>query len=188
MGRRAAPRRAPTTRSWSATATTGIRAGPEPAFPGEFSGTQIHAHDYRDPEEFRGKRVVVVGGGNSGMDIARDASHAADATYLSLRRGVHVIRKRLGRKDTPVDQTLAPPWLPWPIKQKGFEMLRRRSGNISDYGFPEPDHKIGHAHPTLSDQIHDRLADGAVRPSRTSASCAGDPGPVRGRIGGAGRR
>ena len=147
---------------------------PEPAFPGEFSGTQIHAHDYRDPEEFRGKRVVVVGGGNSGMDIARDASHAADATYLSLRRGVHVIRKRLGRKDTPVDQTLAPPWLPWPIKQKGFEMLRRRSGNISDYGFPEPDHKIGHAHPTLSDQIHDRLADGAVRPKPNIRELRGD--------------
>ena len=137
---------------------------PEPAFPGSFDGLAMHAHDYRRPEQLAGKRVVVVGGGNSGMDIARDASHVAEATYLSLRRGVHVLRKRLGRKRKPVDQTLAPPWLPWPVKQKGFEVIRWRSGDVSDYGLPKPDHKVGHAHPTVSDQIHERLESGAVVP------------------------
>ena len=137
---------------------------PDPAFPGEFAGVEMHAHDYRRPEQLAGKRVVVVGGGNSGMDIARDASHVADETFLSLRRGYHVIKKRLGRKKTPIDQTLLPPWLPWPVKQKAFEVLRRRSGDISDYGFPKPDHKVGHAHPTVTDQIHERLAAGAVKP------------------------
>ena len=135
---------------------------PEPPFPGEFSGTQMHAHDYRRPELLAGKRVLVVGGGNSGMDIARDASEVAEATFLSLRRGVHVLRKRLGRRAKPIDQTLAPAWLPWPIKQKGFELLRWRSGDISEFGFPKPDHKVGHAHPTVSDDIHDKLASGAV--------------------------
>jgi dimethylaniline monooxygenase (N-oxide forming) len=135
---------------------------PEPPFPGSFDGLEMHSHDYRDPSIFAGKRVVVVGGGNSGVDIARDAGDHGERAFLSLRHGIHVLRKRLGRKRTPIDQTLAPPWLPWPIKQKGFEFLRRRSGDISDYGFPEPDHKIGQAHPTVSDQIHDRLASGAV--------------------------
>jgi dimethylaniline monooxygenase (N-oxide forming) len=135
---------------------------PEPPFPGSFDGLELHSHDYRDPSTFEGKRVVVVGGGNSGVDIARDAGDYGEKAYLSLRRGIHVLRKRLGRKNKPIDQTLAPPWVPWPIKQKGFELLRRRSGDISDYGFPEPDHKIGHAHPTVSDQIHDRLASGKV--------------------------
>jgi dimethylaniline monooxygenase (N-oxide forming) len=135
---------------------------PEPAFPGSFDGVQMHSHDYRRPEQLAGRRVVVVGGGNSGMDIARDASHVAEASYLSLRRGVHVFRKRLGRRRKPVDQTLVPPWLPWRLKQKGFELMRWRSGDISDYGFPEPDHKVGHAHPTLSDEIHDRLESGDV--------------------------
>jgi cation diffusion facilitator CzcD-associated flavoprotein CzcO len=137
---------------------------PEPAFPGEFSGVEMHSHDYRRPEQLAGKRVVVVGGGNSGMDIARDAADHAEKAFLSLRRGYHVIRKRLGRRRTPVDQTLAPPWLPWPLKQKGFELMRLRSGDISDYGFPKPDHKVGHAHPTVSDEIHDRLEAGAVKP------------------------
>ena len=135
---------------------------PEPPFPGSFDGLEMHSHDYREPSTFQGKRVVVVGGGNSGVDIARDAGDHGEQAFLSLRRGIHVLRKRLGRKRKPIDQTLAPPWLPWPLKQKGFELLRRRSGDISDYGFPEPDHKIGHAHPTVSDQIHDRLASGAV--------------------------
>ena len=52
---------------------------PEPPFPGEFDGVQMHSHDYRRPEQLEGRRVVVVGGGNSGMDIARDASFVADA-------------------------------------------------------------------------------------------------------------
>jgi dimethylaniline monooxygenase (N-oxide forming) len=147
---------------------------PEPAFPGEFVGTEMHAHDYREPSAFEGRRVVVVGGGNSGMDIARDASYHAEATFLSLRRGVHVLRKRLGSKRTPIDQMLAPPWVPWPLKQKGFEVIRWRSGDISDYGFPDPDHKVGHAHPTVSDHIHDRLAAGAVAPKPNIRELAGE--------------
>ena len=147
---------------------------PEPPFPGEFSGEQMHAHDYRRPEQLAGKRVVVVGGGNSGMDLARDAADHGEAAYLSLRRGVHVLRKRLGRKRVPVDQTVPPAWLPWPIKQKGFEVIRRRSGDIADYGFPEPDHKVGHAHPTVSDEIHDRLAAGTVSAKPNIRELRGD--------------
>ena len=145
---------------------------PEPAFPGEFSGVEMHSHEYRDDSVLRDKRVVVVGGGNSGVDIAVAASYAAKRSILSLRRGVHVIRKRLSGK--PVDQQLAPPWLPWPLKQKGFELLRKRSGNISEHGFPEPDHKIGHAHPTVSDDFLARLADGAIVPKPNIRELRGD--------------
>jgi len=147
---------------------------PEPPFPGEFSGVEMHSHDYRDPSQLAGKRVVVVGGGNSAMDIARDAADNGEAAYLSVRRGVHVLRKRLGRKRTPVDQTLAPPWLPWFLKQKGFEMIRIRSGDVSKYGLPRPDHKVGHAHPTVSDEIHDRLETGTVIPKPNIRELRGD--------------
>jgi len=147
---------------------------PEPPFPGGFDGEQMHSHDYRRPEQLAGKRVLVVGGGNSGMDIVRDAADFGAAAFLSLRRGVHVIRKRLGRKRKPIDQTLAPPWLPWTLKQKGFELMRIRSGDVSDYGFDEPDHKVGHAHPTVSDEIHDRLGAGAVKPKPNVRELRGD--------------
>ncbi|HEX5955127.1 MAG TPA: NAD(P)-binding domain-containing protein [Solirubrobacterales bacterium] len=147
---------------------------PEPPFPGEFNGVEMHSHDYRRPEQLAGKRVIVVGGGNSGVDIARDAADFADEAYLSLRRGIHVIRKRIGRKRKPVDQLLAPPWLPWPLKQKGFEVLRWRSGDVSDLGLPVPDHKVGHAHPTVSDQIRDRLEAGTVTPKPNIRELRGD--------------
>jgi dimethylaniline monooxygenase (N-oxide forming) len=150
------------------------RRWPEPPFPGRFDGTEMHAHDYRDPEVFAGKRVVVVGVGNSGMDIARDASRVAEATFLSARRGVHVLRKRLGRKRKPIDQMLAPAWVPWWLRQKGFELFRWRSGDVSRLGLPGPDHKVGHAHPTVSDEIHDRLAAGAVRPKPNIRELRGD--------------
>ena len=135
-------------------------------------GEQMHSHDYRDERPFAGKRVVVVGGGNSGVDIACASSYVSERTILSLRRGIHVIRKRLGGK--PVDQQLAPAWLPWAIKQKGFELLRRRSGDVSDHGLPVPDHKIGHAHPTVSEEVYDRLADGSVVPKPNIKELRGD--------------
>src|SRR5918997_2241086 len=77
---------------------------PEPAFPGSDTCDieQIHAHQYVDPEQLRGKDVVVLGMGNSAMDIAVDASYSARSTYLAARRGAHVVPKYLfGR---PADQ------------------------------------------------------------------------------------
>ena len=54
---------------------------PEPAFPGSdvFAGVQMHSHDYLgdDPAFFRDKHVVVLGMGNSAMDIAVEASFTA---------------------------------------------------------------------------------------------------------------
>ena len=47
----------------------------------------MHAHYYRTPDVFAGKRVVVLGIGNSATDIAVEASRVAAATYLAMRRG-----------------------------------------------------------------------------------------------------
>jgi dimethylaniline monooxygenase (N-oxide forming) len=62
---------------------------PEPMFPGHetFTGTQIHAHDYRDNVLFAGRRALILGMGNSAMDIAVEASYVAERTFLAARRG-----------------------------------------------------------------------------------------------------
>src|SRR5688572_17463704 len=62
---------------------------PEPAFPGSdsFEGEQMHSHHYTDPSQLAGKDVVVLGMGNSAMDIAVDASYVANSTVLCSRRG-----------------------------------------------------------------------------------------------------
>src|SRR5262249_55875869 len=93
---------------------------PEPAFPGadEFAGVQLHSHHYigDDPDFFRDKRVVVLGMGNSAMDIAVEASFSAERTFLAARRGAHVIPKYVfGR---PLDQISTQPKIPFRVRQK----------------------------------------------------------------------
>ena len=141
---------------------------PEPAFPGADTTKieQIHAHQYKDEAQLDGKRIVVLGMGNSAMDIAVDASYHGAATYLAARRGAWIFPKYVGSK--PVDrgdQVFASPRIPFKIRQKGLAMILKQTvGNMEDYGLPKPDHKPGEAHPTISGRILDRLAHGAITP------------------------
>ena len=145
---------------------------PEPAYPGSFDGEQVHAHSYREPDQLAGRDVLVVGMGNSAMDIAVDSSYVAASTTISVRRGQHVLRKRLlGR---PADQTPQPAWLPWRLKRQAFELAARLSGDASQYGLPVPDHRPGESHPVQSDRFLDRLADGRIVPRPGIARLAGD--------------
>src|SRR3954449_11565366 len=75
---------------------------PEPAFAGseDFPGEQIHVHHYREPEVLRGKRVLVLGIGNSATDVAVEASRIAEKTFLAMRRGAYVMPKYLNGKPT----------------------------------------------------------------------------------------
>src|SRR5919201_3081900 len=153
---------------------------PEPAFPGEFGGRQMHSHEYKDPEELRGKRVVILGMGNSAMDIAVDASYVADAVYLAARRGAHVIPKYIAGK--PVDQPwrqgrlsarLADPRIPFRVRRAMLEKaVEKQVGRMEDYGLPTPDHRIGEAHPTVSGRILDRLGHGTITPKPNIAELA----------------
>ncbi|MFF8835835.1 ArsO family NAD(P)H-dependent flavin-containing monooxygenase [Streptomyces sp. NPDC015130] len=58
-----------------------------PAVPGrtDFQGTQLHTVEYRRPADFAGQRVVVVGGGNSGAQIAADLAYDTELTWVTLR-------------------------------------------------------------------------------------------------------
>src|SRR5207253_156651 len=75
---------------------------------------------YVDSAGFAGKRVVVLGMGNSAMDIAVEASYAAEQVYLAARRGAHVIPKYLF--GNPLDQQGAwDPSVPFHVRQRRFE-------------------------------------------------------------------
>ncbi len=136
---------------------------PEPAFPGNFSGTVIHAHYYLDNKPFEDKNVLVLGMGNSAMDIAVESSEVANKTFLAARRGAHIIPKYLFGK--PLDQIGTSPLIPYAIKFLMFRgMMRLIVGDMERYGLPKPDHNIGEAHPTISGRILDRITHGAVTP------------------------
>ncbi|WP_433200071.1 NAD(P)-binding domain-containing protein [Dactylosporangium sp. CS-047395] len=141
---------------------------PEPAYPGTFAGEFLHSHDYRGPEQLAGRRVLVVGGGNSAMDIAVDASHVADSTLLSLRRGVWIVPKHLlGRPADTWNGAMARR-LPWRLRQRVSErLLRLAVGRPEQYGLPAPAHGFLQDHPTLSDGLLGRITHGeiGVRPA-----------------------
>jgi dimethylaniline monooxygenase (N-oxide forming) len=148
---------------------------PEPAFPGsdEFGGVQMHAHDYRDNESLRGKDVVVLGMGNSAMDIAVESSYVASSTHLAARRGAWIVPKYLFGK--PMDQLPHAAWIPDWITYKVFELfVRLHTGNPERYGLPRPDHRLGQAHPTVSGRILDRISHGAVTPQPNIARLGPD--------------
>ncbi|MFF8410814.1 flavin-containing monooxygenase [Streptomyces omiyaensis] len=136
---------------------------PSPAYPGSFDGTQLHAHAYRSPEVFAGRRVLVVGMGNSAMDLAVDASYvSAGPVLLSARRGTHVVPKYLfGRPADATGGTLAV--LPWRIRQTVAQAaLRLAVGTPERYGLPRPSGGLFQDHPTISDTILHRLTHGEV--------------------------
>ncbi|HEY6692682.1 MAG TPA: NAD(P)-binding domain-containing protein [Solirubrobacteraceae bacterium] len=140
---------------------------PEPAFPGSdaFAGVQMHSHDYigDDPNFFRDKRVVVLGMGNSAMDIAVESSFSSAATYLAARRGAWVVPKYLFGK--PLDQISTQAGIPFKVRQTFFRaLLRVGVGDMERYGLPKPDHGILQAHPTVSDDILSRIAHGEIAP------------------------
>jgi dimethylaniline monooxygenase (N-oxide forming) len=138
---------------------------PEPAFPGSdtFTGTQMHAHSYIDNSIFAGKRVVVLGMGNSAMDIAVEGSYVAERTYLAARRGVWIIPKYIFGK--PVDQIRNDPRIPFKIRQRITQQLvSSYAGPPQRYGLPKPDHRMGDSHPTISGRILDRIQHGTITP------------------------
>jgi len=140
---------------------------PEPAFPGseEFSGEQIHVHHYREPDVLPGKRVLVLGLGNSAVDVAVESSRIADATFIAMRRGAYVLPKYINGK--PIDEVSNPIISSLPIAVQRFFVSRAldiaAAGDPTAYGLPKPDHKLFEAHPTVSSELLPRLGHGDIQ-------------------------
>jgi cation diffusion facilitator CzcD-associated flavoprotein CzcO len=149
---------------------------PEPAYPGSFDGVQMHSHHYLENTDFRDKNVLVVGIGNSAMDIAVESSFVARNTYLSSRRGAYILPKYLfGRPLDQIGVNALTPILPFAFRRAILQaMYRIGVGKVQDYGLPEPDHRIGEAHPTISADFLNRIAHGDMTWKPNVSSLEGD--------------
>lgn len=137
-----------------------------PNFPGHFDGPSFHSHRYLDPFEpvdMRGKRVLVVGMGNSAMDIASELSQRpiASKLFVAARRGVWIFPKYINGQ-VP-DKGVMPAWMPRFLMRALIKrMIVKAVGRMQDYGLPEPAHHPADAHPSVSGEFLTRVGCGDI--------------------------
>ncbi|SDQ76939.1 NAD(P)-binding domain-containing protein [Pseudovibrio sp. Tun.PSC04-5.I4] len=133
-----------------------------PNFKGTFDGEIRHSQTYKNMREFDGKRVLVVGSGNSGCDIACDAGSIGEKAFLSMRRGYHIIPKHVFGMPADVFADGGPDLPVWMIRPFFTMLLRVFNGNLQRFGIPKPDHKLFETHPLLNTQLVHALQHGDV--------------------------
>ena len=136
-----------------------------PSYPGVFTGEMIHSRAYKGPEQLAGKRVLLIGAGNSGCDIAIDGVHHAASILHSMRRGYYFVPKfTFGR---PTDEVVSlserlrcPRWL----KQRIYWFVNRLLvGPAKRFGLPAPEQSILDTHPTISSEVPGLVAHGRIQ-------------------------
>ena len=143
-----------------------------PHFEGQFSGKMLHSKDYKSPDQLRGRRVLVIGAGNSAMDIASEAARVASFAAISLRSGVWLLPKTaFGLPFTDFIK----PWMPiWFQRLLLRAIIRVVVGNYETYGLPKPDHRIFEKHPTISTEVLHYFKHGRLKARRGVRCLDGD--------------
>ncbi len=133
-----------------------------PNYPGNFTGEYIHSKDYKHPAQLAGKRVLVIGGGNSACDLASEAARVSSSCHISLRRGYWFLPKTIF--GVPLPEFVAG-WMPLFLQRLLLQVvLRVVLGKYEDYGLPVPDHRIFEHHPTLNSELLHYVKHGRIRP------------------------
>lgn len=144
-----------------------------PAWKDDFTGEYLHSHSYRVPEPFRDKRVLVVGMGNSAVDIASDICVVTRATTISARSPVLVMPRVLfGVPTARVLGKLEKPWMPWPMRRTIREMLTLVvHGRMEQWGFVTPKTRT---HPTSHPSLMSHFVWDRIRAKPGIASVSGN--------------
>src|SRR3984893_1147428 len=142
-----------------------------PNYPGRFTGSLIHAKDYKDPGQLRGKRVPVIGGRNSGCDVACEAARFGYSCDLSLRSGYCFLPKTAFGKPL----TDLPIWeLPVFVQRLILRALVKVFiGDYRAYGLKKPTHKLFERPPAFGTDLLNYLKQGRVKPRPDIARYAG---------------
>ncbi|HLU45509.1 MAG TPA: NAD(P)-binding domain-containing protein [Natronosporangium sp.] len=131
-----------------------------------FTGEVLLAGAVKDPTILRDRRVLVIGGGNTGADLAVEAAQRAAACWHSTRRGYWYVPKYLlGRPIDQLNQQLVGLRLPTRVRQWLTQRtLRLTVGDLTRFGLPAPDHRIGQSHPIVNSQLPYLLGHGRLTP------------------------
>lgn len=137
-----------------------------PDFNGRFDGRVLHSHHYRTAAPFEGQRVLVVGIGNSAVDIAVDVCKSARTTLLSTRRGAWIMPKYI--MGFPSDRWSAFLGRKLGLPTRAVRALMQRLmymavGDQRRYGLPRPAHPMWREHATLSQELLPYVGHGWIR-------------------------
>jgi hypothetical protein len=132
----------------------------------EFRGEIMHASSYKDPAQLRGKRVLVVGAGNTGCDIAVEAAQQASRCWHSTRRGYWYAPKYvLGRPADQINDAMLALRVPLRVRQWLYHWTMRLTvGNLTRFGLPKPDHRVYETHPIANSQLVYYVGHGGIGP------------------------
>ena len=139
---------------------------PLPADTSAFRGRIMHASAYQDPAQLRGRKVLVIGGGNTGCDIAVEAAQQAATVWHSTRRGYWYAPKYVfGRPADQVNAKLLQLRLPLRLRQWLYHRtVRLTVGDVPRYGLPAPDHRPYESHPVVNSQLVYYVGHGRITP------------------------
>jgi dimethylaniline monooxygenase (N-oxide forming) len=137
---------------------------PKPAFEGVFTGESMHSHSYREVSQLQNKNILIVGIGNSAVDIACEAArlHTGKVT-ISTRSGAHIVPNWIW--SMPLDDLANPltARLPLWFQRKLLSVtLWLARGRQEDYGVPKPNRPLLSEHPTLSQDLLNIAGRGLV--------------------------
>jgi putative flavoprotein involved in K+ transport len=110
-----------------------------PDWPGSFAGELVHSAEYRNPAPYAGRRVLVVGAGNSGAEIAVDLIEGGAAdVFLAVRTAPSIVRRdTLGVPSQLLG--IATSRLPVAVVDRIAGTIRRISiPDLAPYGLPAP--------------------------------------------------
>jgi hypothetical protein len=135
-----------------------------PSYPGSFAGRLVHSHQFKRAEPFRGRRVLVIGGGNSACDVAVETSRVSERTDISMRRGYWITPKFvLGRPTDTVHEWMTV--LPTSMRVRLQEwLLRVLYGSPESIGLQKPDHRFCETHPVVNSELPYSIRHGKVVP------------------------
>ncbi|XP_051042075.1 flavin-containing monooxygenase 2 [Phodopus roborovskii] len=143
---------------------------PLKSFPGieRFKGQYFHSRQYKHPDGFEGKRILVVGIGNSASDIASELSKKASQVFISTRHGAWVM-SRISEDGYPWDMVFHTRFssmlrnvLPRTVVKWMMEQQMNRWFNHENYGLV-PQNKYLMKEPVLNDDLPSRVLYGAIR-------------------------
>ena len=135
-----------------------------PSFEGSFGGKILHAHYYKTPNAFEQKKILIVGIGNSAVDIASELSMVAEKVVVSTRSSAYIIPKYLF--GIPTDHISKPPlaFLPLEIQRLSLKTaLFLNIGNQEKYGVPLPKRPLLTEHPTISQDFLSKVGHGKIK-------------------------